>query len=357
MKKPPQIPNQKKFSGPQKPPEPEFRSSLLDDMIDGREYESLLKHKTNYKIELGTELRKSLAEIEAIRKKPAIVYCANVVNQLKSPTGIDYKDDLPFSEMVKTIPDEIEEIDVILVTPGGIGQQVSSFVDKLRPRFKKVSFLLPGMAMSAGTIFAMSGDEIIMTADGRIGPIDPQVLNKEGRLVPAQSILTAVEWIRERGEAALKIGKQPNWTDVLILKQIDPRDLGTALSSSKYSVDLVENYLNNYKFKNWINHKSDGRPVTAEERKSRANKIATDLCDHSKWKTHSTGITREIAWDVCNLEIIRSESIEGLDRALKRFWAMCYFLFDNHSFVKIFCSPFYSLIRQEKQNPLQPQKA
>jgi len=46
--------------------------------------------------------------------------------------------------------------------------------------------------MSAGTIFAMSGDEIVMTNSSYIGPVDPQVPNKDGVYVPAQAILTLI---------------------------------------------------------------------------------------------------------------------------------------------------------------------
>ena len=101
-------------------------------------------------------------------------------------TSIDNNDDLPFAEMISTIPSELKNIDVILVTPGGSAQQVAKFVDKLRPRFDDVAFILPYMAMSAGTIFAMSGNDIIMGKNSYIGPTDPQVPNKDGFYVPAQ---------------------------------------------------------------------------------------------------------------------------------------------------------------------------
>ena len=76
--------------------------------------------------------------------------------------------------MISTVPAATTELDIVLVTPGGLANQVSKFVNKLRPRFDNVSFIIPNMCMSAGTIFAMSGDEIIMNPSSHIGPIDPQ---------------------------------------------------------------------------------------------------------------------------------------------------------------------------------------
>lgn len=336
-----QIPNQQKHSVQQPP-----TVSLLDSMIDGREFESLLKHK-HINVNVLTEVRRALKDISDIRKRPVIAYLANVVNaNVKAVRSIEYSDDLPFSELVNTIPNNIKDIDIILVTPGGSGTQVAKFVDKLRPRFNTVSFIIPDIAMSAGTIFALSGDEIVMTNNSYIGPIDPQVPNKDGMYVPAQSILTLIEQIQAKGEIAIKKGLNPDWTDLQILRQIDPKEMGNAINASKYSVELVENYLHDYKFKTWINH-SDGRSVTPDERKQRSSDIANQLCNHSLWKTHGRGITRDAAWSVCRLKITHSESI-GLDRAIKRFWALFYWLFENTPIYKTFVSEYYSLMRNDR---------
>jgi len=350
-----QIPNQQKYNSSRPTPLPEEPpvTSLLDSMIDGREFESLIKHK-QINVNLGHEIQRALKEISDIRQRPAIAYLANIVNpSIKASRSIEYSDDLPFTELVNTVPADARQVDVILVTPGGSGTQVAKFVDKLRPRFDRVSFILPDMAMSAGTIFAMSGDEIIMTSNSHIGPIDPQVPNRDGMYVPAQAILTLIEHIKEKGAAAIAQGRTPEWTDLQILRQIDPKEIGNAINASKYSVELVENYLYKHKFSTWINH-SDGRPVTDDERKKRANEIASQLCDHSLWKSHGRGITREAAWEGCRLKITHSESIEGLDRAIKRLWALFYWMFENTPVYKIFASEYYSLMRNDRSLINQP---
>jgi hypothetical protein len=335
-----QIPNQSKHSISQIQ-----TVSLMDLMEDGREFESLCKYK-KININVLSEIRRALKDISDIRKRPVVAYLANVVKaNVKSVRSIEYSDDLPFSELINTVPTDSKDIDVILVTPGGSGTQVAKFVDKLRPRFNTVSFILPDIAMSAGTIFAMSGDEIIMTNNSYFGPIDPQVPNKDGMYVPAQSILTLIEHIQAKGDIAIKKGLNPDWTDLQILRQIDPKEIGNAFNASKYSVELVENYLHDYKFKTWITH-SNGTPVTLDERKQRANEIANQLCNHSLWKSHGRGITRDAAWTVCRLKITHSETV-GLDRAIKRFWALFYWLFENTPIYKTFVSEHYSLMRND----------
>lgn len=344
--------NPKQFIPQKQPPKalPKNTSStLLDRMVDGREFESLLNYQyTN--LNFLEEIRKSIKEIQTVRNVPLVCYIANVVKPRNVPVAIDDSDDLPFNEMIASLPKEVKEIDIALVTPGGFAHQVAKFVNTLRPRFEKVNFLILNKAMSAGTIFSMSGDEIIMTNQSQIGPIDPQVRNRNGEFVPAQSLLTLVEEIKKRGEDAIKKGRQPAWTDLQILRGIDPKEIGNAMSASNYSIQLVEEYLCNYKFKPWTHHSSSGAEVTDEERKKRANDIASLLCNHSQWKNHGHAITREAAWDVCKLKIKKAEEIEGLDRAMRRMWALFYWVFENTPIAKIFVSDNYCIIRNDLPN-------
>ena len=59
-------------------------------------------------------------------------------------------------------------------TPGGSGETAEEVVKFLRNNFDTVSFVVSGEAKSAGTIIVLSGDEILMTETGSLGPIDAQ---------------------------------------------------------------------------------------------------------------------------------------------------------------------------------------
>jgi hypothetical protein len=205
------------------------------------------------------------------------------------------------------------------------------------------------MAMSAGTIFAMSGNEIFMGKNSYIGPTDPQVPNREGQWVPAQSILTLIDDIQKRGDEFLKKGQNPPWTDLQILKQIDGKEIGNALNASAYSMELVEGFLYKYKFSDWKVHSSNGTSVTDEEKRKRAKEVAGMLCKHSQWKTHSRGIPREIAWNECKIKITHTESIKDLDRAVRRFWALMYWAFENTPIYKLFVSDNYCIFRNDRE--------
>lgn len=321
----------------------------LDVMRDGQEFECLVGHQFAPNLNIVGELRRSIAEVESTRNKYVLCYVANVVRGGIN-NAIDNSDDLPFNEMVNSVPQDIKEVDVVLVTPGGLANQVNNFVNALRPRFEKVNFILLNMAMSAGTIFIMSGDEIIMSKQSKFGPIDPQIPNREGRFVPAQSILLALEDIQKRGEEKIKQHMQPDWSDVQLLRNIDLRDIGMAKSASKYSTDMVKDFLVNYKFRTWQKHSSTGLDVTDDDKKMRADEIASLLCDHSEWKSHGHAINRDVAWNKCRLKITHSESIEGLDRTMRRMWALFYWLFENTPMAKIFLSQDYCIIRNAAVN-------
>ncbi len=166
------------------PPGKRLVNSLLDAMKDGREYESLVDCVPSKPLDLKSEFSRALADIEAIRGRPALLYAGNIISTQGSPhIGISNFDELPFAEMVDQVPATARSVDVIVVTPGGSAQSVSYFVDKLRSRFDHVSFLIPYACMSAGTIWVLSGDEIWMDERAYLGPIDPQVVGREGRFV------------------------------------------------------------------------------------------------------------------------------------------------------------------------------
>lgn len=320
---------------------PQKVPSLLDRMTDGNEYGSivsLIPTENN----MIPELRRALADIEAIRGRPCICYVANVVKDI-SDTGIVASDHLPFCEMVGLVDQAAKEVDVFLATPGGSAEQVTQFVEALRNRFTGVDFLIPYKAMSAGTLWALSGDHIWMDSRAFLGPIDPQVPSKDGRLVPAQALLTLLAEIQKKGEEARKNGLNPPWSDMMLLRELDPRQLGAAISASQYSITMAKTYLMNYKFKGWAQHSSTKQPVTPKDREDRARWVAEGLCSHDKWKAHGHAISREVLFQ--ELKVAIDHPAAPLERAMRRLWALLYYTFDKTNSAKIIFSQRYAFVR------------
>lgn len=322
--------------------------SLFDAVVEGTEYESLVGVRPR-KLNGRDEIQRGIAGVESVRGRPLICYMANGFKALTAPTAIVLSDDLPFCEMIDAVPAHERAVDVLIVTPGGLANQVAQFVTALRDRFDEVSFIVPHLAMSAGTIWALSGNEIWMDSRARLGPIDPQVPGKDGRLIPAQALMRIVDHIQEAGEEKLKQKLQPDWTHIQILRHIDPKELGNALSQSQYSIDIAAGYLETFKFANWTTH-SNGSPVLDAERHKRAVEIAELLCSHDEWKMHSHGIDRHTLENhPLNLKIGHPEEVPRFQRELRRLWALTYWLFETTSVAKCFVSSNYSLFRSGQE--------
>lgn len=193
-----------------------------------------------------------------------------------------------FTKIVEELKNDSVKHDklyVILTTRGGSAEMVERYVNILRHHYVEISFIVPDYAYSAGTIFCMSGDSILMDYSSVLGPIDPQVPNKDNKYVAALGYLDKVnEFI-----AKAKAGQLTN-AELIWLKEIDLGDLRSFEQARDLTIDLLKKWLVVYKFKNWNTHK-DGRPVTSGEKEKRAEVIARGLSDNKRWKSHGKGIT------------------------------------------------------------------
>jgi ClpP class serine protease len=79
-------------------------------------------------------------------------------------------------------------IDLILHTPGGLVLAAEQIAVALSRRQAKVTVFVPHYAMSGGTLIALAADEIVMTDNAVLGPVDPQLGQS-----PAASIVKVLE--------------------------------------------------------------------------------------------------------------------------------------------------------------------
>jgi len=177
---------------------------------------------------------------------------------------------------------------VVLTTEGGSVETVERFVNIIRHHYDEVNFVVPDFAYSAGTIFCMSGDNIYMDYYSTLGPIDPQVRNKDGRWVAALGYLDKIKELLEKANT-------PDFSAVefSILKDFDLGELRSYEQAKDLTIDLLKKWLVRYKFKNWEYHASTKTEVTLEEKEKRAAEIASQLSDNNRWKSHGRSINIE----------------------------------------------------------------
>ena len=119
--------------------------------------------------------------------------CLTIISPIQS--GVEYRVKLA----VEARETRRGTLVVILHTGGGVVEIVERIVRVFRTHYDEVKFLIPDQAMSAGTVLAMSGDDILMDYHSCLGPIDPQ-LPRDGRLIPALSYLSQYEALVEKSK-------------------------------------------------------------------------------------------------------------------------------------------------------------
>lgn len=248
----------------------------------------------------------ALLELEDIANSDVLCYSGPIVDGNEN-VFLDIIEELADS------PDKRDSLMVVLTTTGGSAMAVERYVNIIRKHYEKVSFVVPDYAYSAGTIFCMSGDEIWMDYFSVLGPIDPQVKNKEGKFVPALGYLDKVNSLIDKA----RNGSLTN-AEFLILKDFDLAELRAYEQAKELTVTLLKKWLVKYKFKNWDKHKN-GDSVTMAEKEKRAEEIADKLGDNNIWKSHARPICIEELENL-KLKIEDYSDKETLRKVIRRYY-------------------------------------
>jgi len=132
-----------------------------------------------------------IAKIEAQRKSRVIllVHRQETMGFLGFPLMrfIDIQDSEAVLRAIGMTGPEVP-LDLVLHTPGGLALASLQIAHGIRRHRGKVTVHVPHYAMSGGTLIALAADEILMSPDAVLGPLDPQL----GRY-PGASILKVLE--------------------------------------------------------------------------------------------------------------------------------------------------------------------
>lgn len=288
---------------------------------------------------LVSKRKEQLSRISKLRGGRSILTYAAAMKKGNAPIIIDYDDRKHFFDQISNLKGD--KIDIILETPGGFAEIVEDLVEYTRSIFSSVAIIVPGYAKSAGTIMAMAGDEILMDSTSALGPIDAQ-MSQNNKTFSAHAFLQGLEKIKD--EVAAKGAL--NRAYVPILQNTSIGEIQGCENALNFSKLLVTEWLSNYKFKFWDKHSSTGNPVTDEEKRERAAKIATCLCDHGHWLTHGRSITIR---DLNEMKLVITDYSENaeLADAIRRYYMLLTMSFDTTTIYKIFETPESQLYKFE----------
>ena len=220
-----------------------------------------------------------------------------------------------FIEKLRSEGKTRKRLTIVLNTPGGNTETTEKLVLITRHHYKEIFFVVPEYAMSAGTVWCMSGDKIYMDYSSSLGPIDPQV-ETEKKYVPALGYLDKVQELIDKSKE-----EELTQAEFVMLRELDLAELRSYEQARDLTISLLEDWLVKYKFKNWKLHESDpnkkGQPVTIKEKKERAKEVAEKLNDTTIWHSHGRAIGIDCLRKTLRLEIedyTNDKELRGLIR-------------------------------------------
>lgn len=223
-----------------------------------------------------------------------IAYYSGWLQHPQGNVSIDDNDKNAFMQTVCGL-DKSKGLDLILHTPGGSTAATESIVSYLRNVFgNDIRAFVPQMAMSAGTMIALSCKEIVMGKQSNIGPIDPQFggMSCAGVIEEFES---AVQSIRDDPASI------PLWQ--MIISKYHPTFLGDCQKAIYWSEKMVEDWLCSNMF-------------SKEERPhENARRIVDKLASHKETYNHGKHIDvnecKELGIKVCLLEDMEKRELKG----------------------------------------------
>lgn len=232
--------------------------------------------------------------IEAYRRRPLIVYATSTRHGVAAQMASDAV--RVFIDQIDAIP-EATSVDVLVHSTGGDALTAWKLMSVLRERFDEVYVLVPFMAFSAATLFALGADEIVMHPHASLGPIDPQITiplpDGSRRQFSYEDVGAFLRFVSiEAG-----IGDEvPSSVIDKLLSVVDPVNIGAAKRASELSSSVGERLLK-------MHMKGGGK-------KARAKQIAENL--NKSFFAHGDAVSRSRAREL-NLKIGQDDAtLEGL---------------------------------------------
>lgn len=252
----------------------------------------VLEEIQNIKVEnpLDTIRRKYLKTMYKYTGRNIIAYYSAFLQKPNENVSIDDNDKNALMQAVYGL-DKSKGLDLILHTPGGNTAATESIVNYLRSIFgNNIRAFIPQIAMSAGTMIALSCNEIIMGKQSNIGPIDPQFGGMSCAGV-IEEFDTAIEDIRRNPISANL------WS--LIISKYHPTFLGDCKKAIDWSEKMVKDWL----CTNMLSDDPDSEKI--------ADNIIKKLGSHEETFTHQ----KHIHIDECKLWGIKVIPLEDLNKA------------------------------------------
>ena len=194
-----------------------------------------------------TERKNKYETLVKKRGRPLITYVTSIRPNLSANMAGDSISQI--IDQIDLIPEDIREIDFLIISNGGDPITSLRIMSLLRERFDKIAVLLPYVAYSAATILSLGADEIIMHPYSNLGPVDPQLTVshnndngvRENLQFSSEDLRNYVDFIR----SDVGITDQQHLISAVspLLKDVGTLPIGSAKRSQQLSLTLSEKML------------------------------------------------------------------------------------------------------------------
>jgi len=206
-----------------------------------------------------TERKVFYEKIEKERNSKVIAYVTGDRPGLETKIGSDTPD--IFLEHLDKMG-KVNKISLIIYTCGGDTLAAWNIVNLIREFCNELEIIVPNKCRSAGTLMALGANEIIMTKQATLGPIDPSITRAMSPIIPGtnppQKLSISVESVKGyfsllKEEFGAKGEKAISDAFIKLAEQIHPLVLGDVYRTQKQIQMLAKKMLGfSYTRKNTI---------------------------------------------------------------------------------------------------------
>lgn len=275
-------------------------------MADGKNWNQVLTDLDTLGSSVDVLRRKYLAELHEVSGRNVIAYYSawlqNPDASRFGDVGIHDADKTGFMSAIHGM-DVAKGLDLILHTPGGSVAATESLVDYLYQKFgDNIRAIVPQLALSGGTMIAMSCREVVMAKHSSLGPIDPQF-----GAIPCHGIIAEFEQAARdiAGDPTQGIPGNPNMQFVWgpILSKYGP----TVLGQAQHAIDWANQMSAEWLKRNMLN----GDPLQNDK----LQRISATFGMPDQTRAHDRHISAETAIQA-GLKVAMLEDEQGLQDAV-----------------------------------------
>lgn len=203
-------------------------SELLEEIEAEKDFENQIGYIREKKSEYLTKIH------EITGRNVIAYYSAFLSNKVSEHISINDDDKNAFMQAVHKM-DKSKGLDLILHTPGGDIAATESIIDYLHSIFEgDIRAIIPQMAMSAGTMIALSCNSIMMGKQSNLGPVDPQMGG-----VACGAVLSEFE--TAKADVANNPSSLGLWQ--VIISKYPPTFLKACQNANEWSQELVTKWM------------------------------------------------------------------------------------------------------------------